>query len=248
MSEPLTPGISVVVPVYNSADSLPLLVQRLIAALEPQGVALEILLIDDRSRDRSWQVIEQLAAQDARVRGLRMMRNYGQHNALLCGIRAARHATTVTLDDDLQHPPEEIPTLLDRLKPGIDLVYGVPNKEQHGFWRDAASVITKWGLQSALGTATAMSVSSFRVFRTRLRAAFDTYDSPNVLLDVLLTWGTSSVAAVKVHHATRTIGVSNYNFSKLVTHALNMITGFSVLPLRLASLLGLVLTFLACLC
>lgn len=133
MVEPLTPGISVVVPVYNSADSLPLLVQRLIAALEPQGGALEIILVDDRSRDRSWQVIEELAAQDARVRGLRMMRNYGQHNALLCGIRAAQYAITVTLDDDLQHPPEEIPALLAALSDTTDVVYGIPRQQQHGW-------------------------------------------------------------------------------------------------------------------
>lgn len=238
MHEKLNPGISVVVPVYNSAESLPLLIERLLAVLVPLADSIEIILVDDRSRDHSWKVITGLAAGDVRVRGLRMMRNYGQHNALLCGIRAARYATTVTLDDDLQHPPEEIPALLDALTSDVDVVYGVPRQQQHGLMRDLASIASKWAMQSAMGSETARNVCSFRVLRTRLRTAFAAYTSPTVILDVLLTWGTTRFRALPVRHDPRTIGKSNYSFRKLVAHALNMMTGFSDVPLRFASFVG----------
>src|ERR1700730_9375241 len=105
--------VSVVVPVYNGAATLPELVARLATVLAHCAPRSEIVLVNDGSRDASWQVILELAARDPRVRGIDLMRNYGQHNALLCGIRAAAGAVVVTMDDDLQHPPEEIPKLLD---------------------------------------------------------------------------------------------------------------------------------------
>jgi len=166
------------------------------------------------------------------------MRNYGQHNALLCGVRAARFPIIVTMDDDLQHPPAEIPKLLEKLNQGFDVVYGTPQKEQHGLWRDMASVVTKMALQSAMGASIARQVSAFRVFRTQLRDAFASYSSPYVSIDVLLTWATTQYGSLPVRHDTRTLGKSNYTFRKLVRHALNMITGFSVVPLRLATYLG----------
>jgi undecaprenyl-phosphate 4-deoxy-4-formamido-L-arabinose transferase len=187
-------------------------------------------------------VICQLAQEHDCVRGVNLMRNYGQHNALLCGIRAAEHEVVVTMDDDLQNPPEEIPRLLDKLAEGYDVVYGTPEKEQHGLWRDMASVITKLALQSAMGVSIARNVGAFRVFRTQLREAFASYQSPFVSIDVLLTWGTTRFAAIPVRHDIRKEGLSNYTFRKLVTHALNMITGFSVVPLQLASFTGFVFT------
>lgn len=123
-----------------------------------------------------------------------------------------------------------------------DVVYGTPQTEQHGLWRDLASQATKLALQSAMGAATARNVSAFRVFRAQVRDAFANYQSPFVSIDVLLTWGTTRFAAVTVRHDQRTAGVSNYTFRKLVTHALNMMTGFSTAPLQFASLIGFVFT------
>jgi glycosyltransferase involved in cell wall biosynthesis len=203
----------------------------------------ELLFVNDGSPDRSWEVIEKLAAENPWVRGISLMRNYGQHNALLCGIRAARHEIVVTMDDDLQNPPEEIPKLLAKIAEGCDVVYGTPEKEQHGFWRDLASVITKMVLQNSMGATTARQVSAFRAFRTRLRAAFSQYRSPFISIDVLLTWATTRFVAIKVRHEPRAAGTSNYTLRKLIAHALNMVTGFSTLPLQLASWLGFGLTF-----
>jgi undecaprenyl-phosphate 4-deoxy-4-formamido-L-arabinose transferase len=231
-------GLSVVIPVYNSQDSLRPLMQRVEPVLSHQTSNFEIILVNDGSRDQSWQSIEELADELPYVCGINLMRNYGQHNALLCGIRQAQYETVVTIDDDLQHPPEEIPKLLDKLAEGHDVVYGTPQQEQHGFWRDMASQVTKLALQSAMGADIARNVSAFRVFRTRLRNAFASYQSPFVSIDILLTWGTTRFAAVPVRHEPRQIGQSNYTFRKLVTHALNMMTGFSTVPLQLASILG----------
>ncbi len=215
---------------------------RLTAVLEQLGLVYEIIFVNDGSRDASWEQIVALSSEYELLRGINLMRNYGQHNALLCGIRAARYEVIVTMDDDLQHPPEEIPKLLDKLAEGYDMVYGTPQKEQHGFWRDMASQVTKLALQNAMGSETACNVSAFRAFRTRMRDAFANYQGPFVSIDVLLTWGTTRFAAVPVHHDLRRMGVSNYTFRKLVTHAFNMMTGFSVLPLQLASLIGFAFT------
>lgn len=238
----LMASLSVVIPVYNGAQSLPTLISRLEPVLSRLTGAYEAILVNDGSRDNSWDVICRLAHTYTWVRGINLMRNYGQHNALLCGIRAARHDLIVTLDDDLQHPPEEIPTLLDKLAEGYDVVYGTPQHEHHGLWRVLASQITKLALQTAMGVEAARNVSAFRVFRTPLRDAFASYSDPFVSIDVLLTWGTTRFAAVPVRHDQRQVGESNYTFRKLVTHAINMATGFSTVPLQLASWLGFAFT------
>ena len=136
-------SVSVVIPVYNSADILPDLLARLSPVLKKLGATYELLLVNDGSQDESWTVIAAAAERLDWIRGIDLMRNYGQHNALLCGIREARHDIIVTMDDDLQHPPEEIPTLLQKLAEGADVVYGPPLEEQHGLWRDLASAISK---------------------------------------------------------------------------------------------------------
>jgi Glycosyltransferases involved in cell wall biogenesis len=221
-----------------------MLVERLQPVLSALAGSYELVLVNDGSPDRSWEIIEQLAAKHPWVRGIRLMRNYGQHNALLCGIRAARYEIIVTMDDDLQHPPEELPKLLAELNRGFEVVYGAPEKEQHGLWRNLASVFTKLALQSSMGAKTSQLVSAFRVFRAQVRDAFADYHSPFVSIDVLLTWGTTRFAAIKVRHDPRPTGVSNYTVRMLITHAMNMVTGFSTLPLQFASLLGFVFTLL----
>lgn len=237
-----TPGtsLSIVIPVYNSAEILPELVRQLTALLPSIARDHEIILVNDCSRDESWEVIRQLAGDYPAVRGFTMMRNYGQHNALLCGIRAATKQIIVTMDDDLQHPPEEIPRLLARLADGFDVVYGTPQKDEHGILRTLASQMTKIALQKSMGADTARKISAFRAFHYQLRNAFIDYRSPFVNIDVLLTWGTTRFTSLPVRHDPRRGGVSNYTMMKLLTHAFNMMTGFSVIPLQLASFLGFI--------
>jgi undecaprenyl-phosphate 4-deoxy-4-formamido-L-arabinose transferase len=235
-------SISVVTPVYNGKASVSELCRRLAEVLPRVSTQYEIILVNDGSRDRSWEMISELSSQSPTVRGLNLMRNYGQHNALLCGIRAAKYELVVTMDDDLQHPPEEIPRLLTRLDEEFDVVYGAPKAEHNGLMRAIASRITRLALRTAIGSDVAKNVSAFRVFRTQLREAFASYESPFVSIDVLLTWATARFGAVTVDFQPRHSGSSNYTFTKLVRHALDMMTGFSTAPLQLASLIGFTCT------
>ena len=231
-------SLSVVTPVYNGEASVGELCRRLSVVLPRVATQHEIILVNDGSRDRSWEVISELSSHTPAVRGLNLMRNYGQHNALLCGIRAAKYEVIVTMDDDLQHPPEEIPRLLARLDEGFDVVYAAPRAEQNGVMRALASRITRLALSAAIGSDVAKNVSAFRVFRTQLRDAFADYQSSFVSIDVLLTWATTRFGAITVPFQPRRSGSSNYTFTKLVRHALDMMTGFSTMPLQLASLIG----------
>jgi undecaprenyl-phosphate 4-deoxy-4-formamido-L-arabinose transferase len=237
-------SLSVVIPVYRSAATLVELHRRVRAAIEPLVERFEVIFVEDAGGDDSWSVVRELADAHDHVRGLQLCRNYGQHNALLCGIREARYPVIVTLDDDLQNPPEEIPRLLAKLDEGYDVVYGAPQREQHGLLRDLASRVTKFVLQNAMGAATARRVSAFRVFRTHVRKAFADFHAPYVSIDVLLTWGTTRFTYVVVRHDRRAAGKSNYTVRKLLTHAMNMMTGFSTGPLQFASIMGFAFTLL----
>ena len=236
------PSLSVVIPVFNGAGTLPALVDRLVAVLGGRGAPYEVILVNDGSRDDSWAAIQALAASRPQVVGIDLMRNYGQHNALLCGIRAARHEVIVTMDDDLQQPPEEIPRLLEALDEGHDVVYGTADQEQHGLWRNASSRLTRAVLGMTMGAEVAGLVSAFRAFRASVKPAFSEYRSPLLSIDVLLSWATTRFGAVVVRRDPRVIGTSNYSLRTLIRVAFNMLTGYSIVPLQLATITGFIFT------
>ena len=239
----LPAGLSVVVPVYNSAEILPQLVERLGEVLPLLAARHELILVNDGSRDGSWERVQALAAGRPWVRGFDLARNFGQHNALLAGIRQARFHLLVTMDDDLQHPPEEIVHVLARLEQGgFDVVYGCPRKRAHSSYRNLGSRLTRLALSSSMGAELARDVSAFRAMRTGLRTAFESYRGAFISIDVLLTWATHRFGSVEVEHHERAAGRSNYDFRRLVTQAFNMLTGFSTLPLQLASWVGFFFT------
>lgn len=235
-------GISVVVPVYNNAPGLPALLERLQRTLESLAVPFEVILVNDGSADDSWDVILRARRERPWLRGIHLMRNYGQHNALLCGIRQARFPITVTLDDDLQNPPEEIPKLLDKLAQGYDLVYGTPSNPRHGHPFLIASYLLKLGLAVAVGAKSARIVSPLRAFRTQLRQAFADVRVPRPIIDIMFTWVTSRIGSVPVRHEERREGKTVYTFARRVVQALDLVTGFSTVPLKIASLIGFAFT------
>jgi len=232
------PSISVIIPVFNGERTLRPLVERLAAAMPPLAERFEVILVNDDSPDQSRSVINSLHEEYPFVRGIHLMRNYGQHNATLCGVRSAAFPVIVTMDDDLQHPPEEIHKLIGKLAEGYDVVYGYPNKLPHSFVRNFFSLATKRILAFVMGVKTVKEISAFRAFRTDLRRAFDNYQNAGVILDALLSWGTTRFTSVMVDEDPRTIGTSNYNFVKLVREAFLVLTGYSTAPLKLASYLG----------
>jgi undecaprenyl-phosphate 4-deoxy-4-formamido-L-arabinose transferase len=233
-------NLSIVVPVYRGEELVEPLVKELTKALPSFAEKYEVLLVNDGSPDHSWDVIQRLAGEHTCVRGIRLMRNYGQHNATLCGVRTAQYEVVVTMDQDLQHRPEDIPLLLEKLEDGYDVVYGAPKKLPQGFIRNMLTASIKRVLSSAMNVPSVKNISAFRAFRTHLRDAFTNFQSPTLTLDVLLSWGTTRFVSVPVNieHAEH----SNYSFGSLVRAALLILTGYSTRPLRLASWIGFVMT------
>ena len=234
-------GISLVCPVYCSAQTLRILVDQICACLN--GVyKFEILLIDDRSPDSSWLEILQISRENSAVRGIRLGRNVGQHGALLAGIRKARFDKIVTIDDDLQNPPSEVIKLVQTLDSNGGVVYGVSSDVKQKMWRKASSIGAKQLFKKFLGFDSAVNISSFRAFETNLRNAFSGEIGPSVSVDSLLTWSTSTFCSIDVQHHPRLQGKSHYSFRKLVRFMIDTATGYSVVPLRLATTLGSIVT------
>lgn len=233
-------NLSIVVPVYKGETLIEPLITQLSKTLPAVAKRYEVILVNDGSPDNSWELIQRFARDCKWVRGICMMRNYGQHNATLCGVRAARYEITVTLDQDLQHPPEEIPLLLAKLEEGYDVVYGAPRKLPQAFWRNVMTAGIKWILAKVIGLPSVHNVSAFRAFRTNLREAFVNFQSPSLILDVLLSWGTTRFTSVQVDiaQAERT----NYNLTMLTRTAMLILIGYSTLPLRFASWIGFAMT------
>lgn len=227
-------GISVVVPVYNSAVGLPELVERLEKMLRDLGGPFELIMVNDGSVDDSGRVLIQLSHTHSELVPIDLARNFGQQNATLCGARLARYPITVTLDDDLQHPPEEVPKLIALLNEGHDCVYGYAREGTHGRRRNFVTAVAKNTMSGLLGVSGVKELSGFRAYRTSLRDAFHDFNGPDVSIDALLAWSTSRFASLPVEHAPRRYGRSNYNLRKLASVSFDLIFSFSSLPLRLA--------------
>jgi len=218
--------VSAVVPVYAGAATLRELHQRLNAVLTIACADHEIVFIEDAGPDDAWRVIEALAREDGRVRGLRLARNAGQQNALLCGLRAARFPLCVTLDDDLQHPPEALPELLRALSVDVDVVYGTPRTGAHSPLRRLSSKAFDELLLRLFAAPQVADISAFRALRTGLRDAFAEHAGRPESLDALLARATGRFVAVPVDHGPRRYGRSGYDALRLVRQAALVWAGF----------------------
>lgn len=230
--------LSIVVPVYNSAAMLDKLMARLTDTLSKLTVHYEIILVDDGSPDDSWAVMQALRkTYGAHLVAVQLMRNYGQHNTLMCGLGLARGEYVVTMDDDLQNPPEEIPRLLAQIKEqGLDLVYGCPSERSHAPWRNlGASVV--WHFYRTV-FKNPITPTPFRIMRQQLAHSVQFYDLNFTYLDGLLAWCTKRIGSIEVEHHVRQAGRSGYSVGKLIGLALNLYTNFSLIPLRIVSGLG----------
>jgi glycosyltransferase involved in cell wall biosynthesis len=218
-------AVSVVVPVFNSAPTLIELHERITAALSSERgpTSWELILVNDGSADLSWERIVDLSEEHPEVRGLDLAGNFGQHNALLAGIHAARHEVIVTLDDDLQNPPEEIPRLLDALGPDLDIVYGAPIAKRHPAYRRIGASAVKRLLRGLTRNQAHMLATGFRAFRSDLTKQLPEDSGPRVVLDSRLRAGTDRIGSIAVAHEPRRDGRSNYSFLMLVRLALTEI-------------------------
>jgi undecaprenyl-phosphate 4-deoxy-4-formamido-L-arabinose transferase len=237
--EPL--GVSIVVPVYRSEGTLGPLFERLAKALRETPGGFEVVFVDDASPDGSWRVLEDLQrAHPERIVAVRLARNFGQHNALMCGFREARGSVVVTMDDDLQNPPEEVPKLLSALAdPELDVVYGRFRAKKHRPWRNGGSWLINVFYRRVFGSD--VTVSSFRAIRKATVQNILTYDLNFTFVDGLIAWNTQRIAEVDVAHDARPGGRSGYTLARLATLAFNLFTNFSLLPLQFVSAMGLLL-------
>jgi glycosyltransferase involved in cell wall biosynthesis len=229
---------SVVIPVYNGSQTLSELVKRLTAAGTGLGDSYEIIFVDDGSQDGSWDEIKRIKQRQANVRGFRLGKNFGQHNALMCGFNHARGKYVLTIDDDLQHAPEEIGKLIARIKKGYDVVYGLYVEKKHERFRNLGSRFVQWIYRKALGIKG--EITSLRIIKAQIVKAICKYDKGFTYIDGLIAWFTRNIGYIRVNHARRTAGRSGYTFRKLFVLGMNMLTNFSTFPLQLTSLLGII--------
>lgn len=236
--------LSIVIPVYKSEESLEELHSRLTAVLSKLTKAYEIILVNDCSPDNSLSKIKELNQKDERVKFISLMRNFGQHNAILCGFNYALGKYVVTMDDDLQNPPEEIPKLLDKIKEGHDVVIGRPQVKQHAVYRNLGSKLIGKSFEKIFNKPKQISMSSFRILTKSLVQAIIAVRTPNPMIDALILGNTLNIANVDVQHHVRKHGGTNYALSRSVKLAFNLLVNYSTLPLQFISMNGFVMALL----
>lgn len=232
------PKYSVVIPVYNSARMLPELHRRLTGALQGLNQPYEIIFVDDCGRDNAWQVLRSIAADDPRVMAIQLMRNSGQSNATLCGLAYARGSTIITMDDDLQHPPEEIPALLAALRKDVDVVMGVPKEKKHHWFRRLGSAVMHELNCYLLGKDRHLRFTSFRVMRRPVVDGLLTLRTLSPALGPMINSVTHRILNITVAHAPRQQGRSGYTLRRLLSQIMGNLVGYSMLPLRLLGVIG----------
>lgn len=233
-----SPTLSVVVPVYRAEQTLEELHRRLVAVLSDMGLPYELIFVEDCGGDNSWEVIERLAKEDAHLRGVKLSRNFGQHAATICGFAQSRGRWVVTLDDDLEQNPEDIPLLFSKSQQGFALVYGVYPERTHVAWRNTTSALARYLFKKAIPQLND-TYTSFRVIQGDFAREVCRFESPFSFVDGYLSWLTGNCTSVEVAHSNRAHGTSNYTLRKLLAHTINIFVTFSDLPLRLASWVGL---------
>ena len=245
-------GLSIVVPIYNGAATVRMLVDAL-AALRPEG-GMEVILVNDGSPDNSAKICRAIAAEPPVITGtisrlpvvyIEHARNYGEHNAVMTGLRHARGRFVITMDDDLQNPPEEVTKLYDHARLGNwDVVYTRYASKKHAPWRNLgsqfANKVADWLLDKPKG----LYLSSFRCMSALVVRSVTRYRGPYPYVDGLIMEVTQRIDSIEVRHLPRAEGRSNYTIKRLIRLWLNLATSFSLAPLRMAILAGIALATL----
>jgi undecaprenyl-phosphate 4-deoxy-4-formamido-L-arabinose transferase len=239
--------VSIVIPVFNEASTLASLWQRLEGTLGKCGRGCEVIFVDDGSTDSSLELLRRLTAEDARVRVVELARNFGQHSALLAGFRNCRGDVIVTLDADLQNPPEEIPRLLEAIDAGNDVVGGWREERQDRAYRRLASRLQNRVTSAIVGVPMHDYGCMLRAYRRHIIETVVACDEKAAFVPALANSFAKRVAEIPVAHAERAGGESKYNIFRLAHLSLNLVTGFSTLPIRVLSLTGVGISMLACL-
>jgi polyisoprenyl-phosphate glycosyltransferase len=232
---------SIVVPVYRSSSTLATLLELLTCTMDNLGQLYEIIIVEDNGGDDSWEVLCTLLPKYQHVRILKLMRNFGQHNAIMCGFAHSNGEMVITIDDDLQNPPEEIGKLIATINKGYDIVYGKPTRKKHHPVRNIGSYLVGALFKKVFGLS--INPTSFRILKRRIVEGVISYDKNFTFIDGLIAWHTTNVGEVEVKHDARGTGRSGYSFRKLFALSMNMLTNFSIVPLQAVAVLGLFFSF-----
>jgi undecaprenyl-phosphate 4-deoxy-4-formamido-L-arabinose transferase len=232
------PDLSVVIPVYNEKDNLPELIDRCLVACGKTGRSFEIILVDDGSRDGSRDIICHAADRHPEVAAVILNRNYGQHSAVLAGLDQSRGEIVVTLDADLQNPPEEIPNLVREMDRGVDVVGTVRENRQDNVFRRAASVLVNRIVRRATGVMMHDYGCMLRAYRRPIVDAMLQCRERSTFIPILANTFAGSTSEIPVRHAPREKGKSKYDFLKLISLQFDLLTSMSTFPLRLLSFTG----------
>jgi glycosyltransferase involved in cell wall biosynthesis len=244
-------AFSVVVPVYNSTESLVELCQRLTTVFEETlHETFEIILVDDASPNPdTWETMERIQRHDSHVRVFQLMRNYGQHNATMCGLTQAKGLYVLTMDDDLQHPPEEIPKLVEAFGDGVlwDAVLAVPasREDSFSFHRSAGSWLFNKLMTTTIHKPPGLRFSSFRIMTRALIEALIQFRGYTITINSLICMNTQRVRNATLRVEPRKYGESGYSFYNLAALALNHVFNFSAVPLKVMSVVGGMISLLA---
>ncbi len=241
-----TPTYSVVIPVYNSAKIVALVITRTIAFFEKHGWSYEIILVNDGSRDNSWQVIAAQAAQLPHVIAINLLRNYGQHNAVFCGIAQSRGQYVITIDDDLQNPPEEIIHLVTQMQVGNhDVVFGRFRQKQHSLGRRVGSGLIRMINNHVFYCPPDIVPSNFRLMHRAVIERMMGYTTAYPYTTGLALMFAQSIGNVWVEHRERHEGKSNYNFVLILNLVLRILFNYSIWPLRVVTMTGFIISFVS---
>lgn len=238
--------VSIVIPVFNEAESLPLLYRRLSRALEDvDDLEYEILMIDDGSRDHSWDVIGDLREADSRVKGVRFSRNFGHQAAVTAGLRYATGDAVITMDSDLQHPPEMLPTMIERWRMGFDVVSMVRDAVEHeGFFKSTTSRLFYRLINSVSEVPIKSGVADFRLLDRRVVRKLNSLKERGRFVRGLISWVGFRETELHYQPQPRIAGESKYSLGKMLSLAMDGISSFSTAPLRLSLFLGVAASLL----
>jgi DNA-binding NarL/FixJ family response regulator/glycosyltransferase involved in cell wall biosynthesis len=237
-------GVSIVIPVFNSERTIGPLVERLIAELEAFYI-LQIVLVDDGSRDASATVCEALHGRFPEIVDfVELARNFGEHNAVMAGLHCAEGDYCVIMDDDFQNPPAEVRTLIEEIRKGHDVVYVRYRAKRHSWFRNAGSQFHNWMATRVLGKPADLYLSSFKAMNRFLVREVIHYTGPFPYLDAIILRTTRQIGVVATGHEARREGKSGYTLGKLISLWGNMVVAFSIYPLRLLGLAGLIMTLI----
>jgi polyisoprenyl-phosphate glycosyltransferase len=241
LTESIAIKVSIVVPVYNSEQILPELLQVTHDAMV--GVPFEIILVNDGSSDNSWATINSLSKKYSELRGVCLTQNYGQDNAIMAGLNYAAGEYVVVMDDDLQHSPYDIPKLLLKCEEGYDVCYADYSQDKRqAYWKNFGSFVNNLQAGLLLGKPRDIYLSPFKMVNRVIIDSMLEYENSYPYIDGLIFRVTNSITQIKVRHYERHSLVGNYNMRKSISVFLKHMTGFSILPLRLASLIGLMIS------